>query len=214
MEGKKKDCPNSRRKYGRIALWIFLVVSAAVLGAAGSGLTKAKVQKAQKTVSGRRYTENRRSGFEQLNPLKTEEYPEITEAVKGYYRQQGEEAGFVESYDDICVYTKEGRYQGTYVVFARYNMKIRDVYTKVPGLSTVYVVEDEEGGYQVSASVEDEKVKSYIQKIAKHEDVQALMAKTQEAYQTAVRSDALLQEALADLENAYRNAQASSQPAV
>ena len=87
-------------------------------------------------------------------------------------------------------------------------MKIRDVYTKVPGLSTVYVVKDEEGGYQISASVEDEKVKSHIQKIAEHEDVQALMAETQEAYQTAVRSDALLQEALADLENAYKNVQA------
>ncbi len=208
MEGKKKDCSNSRRKYRKIAILVGLIVSATVFGAAGSDLTKAKVQKAQKIVSRHLHTENHRSGFAELNPLKMEEYPEITDAVKGYYRQQGEEAGFVESYDDICVYTKEGKYENTYVVFARYNMKIRDVYTKVPGLSTVYVVKDEEGGYQISASVEDEKVKSHIQKIAEHEDVQALMAETQEAYQTAVRSDALLQEALADLENAYKNVQA------
>ena len=94
------------------------------------------------------------------------------------------------------------------MAFARYNMKIRDVYTKVPGLSTVYIAEDEEGRYQVSASVEDEIVKEYIQKIAEHEDVQELMSETQEAYQAAVRSDALLQEALADLENAYKNVDA------
>ena len=208
MEGQEKDCPNSRRRYRRSIILIFLVISVAVVGAAGSSLTKAKVQKAQKKISDQLYTENLRSGFAKLNPLKMEEYPKISGAVKDYYRQQEEEAGFVESYDDICVYTKEGKYRGTYVAFARYNMKIRDVFTKVPGLSTVYIVEDEEGGYEVSASVEDEKVKSYIQEIAAHDDVQALMAATQDEYQRAVRSDALLKEALADLENAYKDVDA------
>lgn len=208
MEGRDKDCPRSPRKYKKIAVLAFLVISMAAVGAAGSSLTKAKVQKAQKIISSRLYTENRRSGFAELNPLKMEEYPEISGAVKDYYRQQEEEAGFIESYEDICVYTKEGKYRGTYVAFARYNMKIRDVYTKVPGLSTMYIEEDREGGYQVSVSVEDEKVKSHIQKIAAHEDVQALMEKTQDAYREAVQSDALLQEALADLEDAYKNADA------
>ena len=208
MEGRDKDCSKSQGKYRKIAILAVLIISVAVVGAASSSLTKAKVQKAQKKTSEQLYTENLKSGFAELNPLKMDEYPEITGAVRDYYKQQGEEAGFVESYDDICVYTKEGKYRGTYVVFARYNMKIREVYTKVPGLSTLYVVKDEEGGYQVSASVEDEKVKSNIQKIAAHEDVQALMSETQDAYQTAVRSDALLKEALADLENAYNNVDA------
>ncbi len=208
MEGKEKVCSKSRARYGRIVILMFLVTLAAVAGAAGSSLTKAKVQKAQKKISDQLYTRNVRSGFEELNPLKMEEYPEITGAVRDYYRQQEEEAGFVESYDDLCVYTKEGEYRGTYVAFARYNMKIRDVYTKVPGLSTVYIVEDEEGGYQVNTSVEDDKVKSYIQKVVAHEDVQALMAETQDEYQRAVQSDALLMEALTDLEDAYKKADA------
>lgn len=208
MEGRKKVCSNSRRRYVRIVILIFLITLAAVVSAAGSSLTKAKVQKAQKKISDQLYTKNIRSEFEELNPLKMEEYPEITGAVRDYYHQQEEEAGFVESYDDICVYTKEGKYRGTYVAFARYNMKIRDVYTKVPGLSTVYIVEDGEGGYQVNTSVEDEKVKSYIQKVAAHEDVQALMAVTQDEYQLAVQSDALLREALADLEDAYKKTDA------
>ena len=208
MEGREKDCSDGRRKHWKIVILIFLAVFAAVIGAAGSSLTKAKVQKAQKKISDHLYTENRRSEYILLNPLRMEEDPKLTGAVRDYYRQQEQEAGFVESYDDICVYTKEGKYRGTYVAFARYNMKIRDVYTKVPGLSTVYIAEDEEGRYQVSASVEDEIVKEYIQKIAEHEDVQELMSETQEAYQAAVRSDALLQEALADLENAYKNVDA------
>ncbi len=208
MEEREKAPSRSRRKYRKMVILLILVISAAAVGAAGSGLTKAKVQKAQKTIPGNLYTENYRSRFAELNPLRMEEYPEITAAVKDYYSQQEEETGFVESYDDLCIYTKEGKYLGTYVAFARYDMKIKDVYTRVPGLSTLYIVKDEENGYRVSASVEDEKVKSHIQKIAAHEDVQALMSETQDAYQAAVRSDALLQEALTDLENAYKNAQA------
>jgi len=91
------------------------------------------------------------------------------------------------------------------VVFAAYNMKIRDIYTKVPGLGTLYIVENTTDEFQVSAAVEDEKVKDFIQVIAQHEDVQDLMNETQSTYQEAVRSDALLGEALTDLQNAYED---------
>ena len=144
MEGTKRDCPSVRRRSKGGYLLVFLVALAAALVAAGSSLTEAKVQKAQKTTSDRLYVENRGCEVMELNPLRTEEYPEITEAVREYYRQQGEEASFAESYDDIHIYTKEGRYRGTYVVFVAYDMKIKDIYTKVPGLGTVYVEDDEE----------------------------------------------------------------------
>ena len=198
MEGTKRDCPSVRRRSKGGYLLVFLVALAAALVAAGSSLTEAKVQKAQKTTSDRLYVENRGCEVMELNPLRTEEYPEITEAVREYYKQQEEEASFVDSYEDITVYTKQGIYRGTYVVFARYNMKIKEIYTKVPGLGTLYIVENEADGYQVNAAVEDEKVKDYIQVIAQHRDVQALMDETQSLYQEAVGSDALLKEALSD----------------
>ncbi len=209
MEGRERDCLSRRRRLRRGMMLLLLIMLTVTAGAAGSSLTEAKVQKAQKTSSDCLIVENRGCEVMELNPLRMEEYPEITEAVRGFYRQQQEEAGFVESYDDVRVYTKEGRYKGTYVAFARYDMKIRDIYTKVPGLGTVYVEEDGEGGYQVSASVEDEDVKSYIRKIAEHGDVQALMDSTQSSYQTALKGDALLQEALADLKNAYEGSTGS-----
>lgn len=205
MEGRERDCLRQRRRHRRGIVLITLTVLAVTAGAAGSSLTEAKVQKAQKTSSDRVTVENRYCEIMELNPLRREEYPRVAEAVREYYRQQEEEAGFVEAYDDIQVYTKEGRYKGTYVAFARYDMKIRDIYTKVPGLGTVYVEEDGEDGYWVSASVEDEDIKSYIRKITEHEDVETLMASTQDSYQTALRSDALLQEALADLKSAYED---------
>lgn len=182
---------------------MILVVFAVTLAAVGSSLTEAKVQKAQKTDPDYVNMENSGCGIMELNPLRKEEYPEITNAVREYYEQQKEEAGFVDSYDDICVYTKQGIYRGTYVVFARYDMKIKDIYTKVPGLGTLYIDVNEAEEYQVNTAVEDEKVKDYIQVIAQHEDVQALMEETQVTYREALRSDALLLEALADLESAY-----------
>lgn len=210
MGRKGEDCPANRKKYRKgIVFFLLFVLIAVIVGAAGSSLTEAKVQKAQKTISDRLYVENRGCEVMELNPLRTEEYPEITDAVREYYRQQGEEASFVESYDDIHIYTKEGRYRGTYVVFAAYDMKIKDIYTKVPGLGTVYVESDEEGGCRIIADVKDQEIKEYIQLVAQHEDVQKLMTKTQKAYQEAVRSDALLQEALLDLKNAYENSTGS-----
>ena len=203
MEGKEKDCPVNRRK--RMMFGILFVLAAVIAGTAGSILTEAKVQKAQKTDSDYVNVENAGCETMELNPLRKEEYPEITNAVREYYRQQGEETGFVESYEDVCVYTKQGLYRSTYVVFAAYNMKIRDIYTKVPGLGTLYIVENTTDEFQVSAAVEDEKVKDFIQVIAQHEDVQDLMNETQSTYQEAVRSDALLGEALTDLQNAYED---------
>lgn len=204
MGRNEKDCPDVHRRRRKGAILVILFVSVVtIVGAAESNLTEAKVQKAQKMDSDYVDVENRGCETMELNPLRKEEYPEITDAVREYYKQQEEEASFVERYEDISVYTKQGIYRDTYVVFARYDMKIKDIYTKVPGLGTLYIVENEADGYQVNAAVEDEKVKDYIQVIAQHKDVQALMDETQSAYQNAAASDALLREALSDLKNAY-----------
>ena len=51
----------------------------------------------------------------------------------------------------------------------------------------------------------DEDTKDYIQTVAEHEDVRDLFAQMEEEYQKALRSDALLREALMDLQNAYED---------
>ncbi len=204
MGRNEKDCPNAhrRRRKGAVLAIVFVSV-VTIVGAAESNLTEAKVQKAQKMDSDYVDMENKGCETMELNPLRKEEYPEITEAVREYYKQQEEEASFVDSYEDITVYTKQGIYRGTYVVFFFNDTATTEIYTKVPGLGTLYIVENEADGYQVNAAVEDEKVKDYIQVIAQHRDVQALMDETQSLYQEAVGSDALLKEALSDLKNAY-----------
>ena len=209
MEGRSKDYSARRKVRGRAGIIITLAVLVLVIGVAGFSLTDEKARNAQKTNSEDLKTENRGCGNMELNPLRMDEYPEITSVVDKYYQSLGDKASFVEAYDNIKVYTKLGKYKDTYVAFARYEMKIKDIYTKVPGLGTVYVCKDKDGGYQVSAAVEEEDIKSYINEIAQHEDVQALIEETQTAYHEAVQSDALLQEALMDLKNAYEDSTGS-----
>ena len=100
---------------------------------------------------------------------------------------------------------ESGKYKDTYVAFVRYDMKIKDIYTEVPGLGTLYVKKDSQGNYQITQQVKKKEIREYINRIAEHEDVQALMNQTHESYQKAVGSDALLKEALDELKDAYEN---------
>ncbi len=58
------------------------------------------------------------------------------------------EAEYVEGYSDFeCLVLNA--VQGTYRVYARYNVKIYNIDTLIPSLSALYVTEDEEGNFKV-----------------------------------------------------------------
>lgn len=136
------------------------------------------------------------------NPLIVVADKDVTAAVNQYYIHRGEQADYIEYYKDIKVYTKEGPYRDSYIVFARYNMKIKGIYTEVPGLDTLYLEKDEDGKWKLTADISSEEIKNSVQEIAVHTDVEELLEQTQTAYEEAVASDAILREALSDLENA------------
>lgn len=180
-------------------LLVFVVV------AAGSGLTPEKAQEVQKINTESAEVAN--VGYESMdmNPLLEEHYPELSRMVKDYYGTLRKNTGFIEYYDNVHVYTKRGKIAGTYVVFVTYEMKIKDIFTKVPGLGTLYVTrkntKDKE--YQIEKGSHDSEVKECVAVLSSHKDVQALLAEVNTRYEQAVNSDALLKEALIDLKNAY-----------
>lgn len=206
MNGRTK-CSFSQNR--RIMTGVMIFVLVFCVGAVVYLLKDKKVQNAQETNS----TGHRKlnSGCESMveNPLRLEEDPQIVGAVEAYYRELADETTFVEGYEDLKVYTKLGKYEDTCVAFVSYGMKIKDVYTEVPGLVTLYLYKDRNGAWQVNTEAEPEELQDYIEIIAAHEDVQALLRETQTAYQEAVESDALLQEALNDLKNAYEDSKGS-----
>lgn len=193
--------PGRRRKLG-----IFLVLLVIAAGAAGMGLTK---EKAQMRQIRRINTENVRlrnigCDTKELNPLRKDEHPGINSAVTAYLEGLMEGESFIERYDDIHVYTKVGQYRGTYIVFAKYRMKIKDIYTEVPGLVTLYASREDDGGkYRIDTEAPDSQEKGLVRTVTGHADVRELLGKTEDDFKLAVGSDALLREALADLKNAY-----------
>lgn len=140
----------------------------------------------------------------ETNPLVKNSAEEINNAVVKYYERLAENQNYVEAYEELDVYTKEGRIENTYVVFARYEMKIKGIYTAVPGLGTFYVEKTDSDKIKVNSKVDDVDIQQYIIQITEHEDVRELFKDVETDYACAVQSDAMLAEVLADLQGAVQ----------
>ena len=82
------------------------------------------------------------------------------------------------------------------------NMKIRGIYTEVPGLETLYAVKDKDGKFDIQAEIFDEQIQTIIEEVSAQTDVQELFAQVEADYEQALGSDAMLAQAVEDLKNA------------
>lgn len=206
-ENRKKGSQGagSRRRRTGIAVCVLLAVTAVAAGAVYRGEKAARDREAQTVPvqSEDVQTENKGWREAESNPLREETDSEITEAVRRYYEERTAQSPFAEGYENLKTYTKRGKYKDTYLAFVRYDMKIKDIYTMAPGLEILYIEPDEETGELcVEEELPDEGTRDAAQLLASQEDAGQLMAEVQAAYDQAVASDAILAEALADLEAA------------
>ena len=206
-ENRKKGSQGagSRRRMTGIAVCVLLAVTAVAAGAVYRGEKAARDRKAQavSVQSEDVQTENKGWREAESNPLREETDSEITEAVRRYYEERTAQSPFAEGYENLKTYTKRGKYKDTYLAFVRYDMKIKDIYTMAPGLEILYIEPEEETGELcVEEELPDEGTRDAAQLLASQEDAGQLMAEVQAAYDQAVASDAILAEALADLEAA------------
>ena len=206
-ENRKKGSQGagSRRRRTGIAVCVLLAVTAVAAGAVYRG-EKAARDREEQTIpvqSEDVQTENKGWREAESNPLREETDSEITEAVRRYYEERTAQSPFAEGYENLKTYTQRGKYKDTYLAFVRYDMKIKDIYTMAPGLEILYIEPDEETGELcVEEELPDEGTRDAAQLLASQEDAGQLMAEVQAAYDQAVASDAILAEALADLEAA------------
>lgn len=206
-ENRKKGSQGagSRRRRTGIAVCVLLAVTAVAAGAVYRG-EKAARDREEQTVpvqSEDVQTENKGWREAESNLLREETDSEITEAVRRYYEERTAQSPFAEGYENLKTYTKRGKYKDTYLAFVRYDMKIKAIYTMAPGLEILYIEPDEETGELcVEEELPDEGTRDAAQLLASQEDAGQLMAEVQAAYDQAVASDAILAEALADLEAA------------
>lgn len=171
---------------------------------------------------------------EPANSMSTEEYPEINNLIQMYFTSMAnndmealkgilaevlaeDEAAvkkgseYTESYNNIVCYTRPGKTENSYVVFASYEAKFVGINTTAPGLLSFYVLTKEDGSLYIQNKLEDD-IKEYIQSIvADDAEVADLFEASQKRYEQALADDAALKEFVTGLENGQ--AQGSEQTA-
>lgn len=152
------------------------------------------------------------------NPLQDEKYPEISDVVKNYMNafliednekraetiaqyvgnlydiNSVKQKTYVSGYSGIECYTKEGPYENTYVVYAYYQMGIKNIETTVPCINRLYVVRDTKTGNVYIQNDSGEEIQKYMQKVTKDADVQQLLKDVEKEFEDAKASDPRLKE--------------------
>ncbi|RKJ32925.1 SH3 domain-containing protein [bacterium 1XD42-8] len=96
-----------------------------------------------------------------------------------------EKAKYIEDYMDVEVYTKQGPYENTWVVFAAYNFKWVNLEPLTPGLLSFYVMKQPDGTLLQSTDAEildDKDAETYIAIISQQDDVVDLVNKIDAEY--------------------------------
>lgn len=130
---------------------------------------------------------------EKIRSLK--DYTDETELIT--YEKKSE---FIENYNDIVCYTKDGTAEGTYYVYVSYNVKFKDIETMAPGLNTWYVYTDDMGNLQIDGDM-DENITATLKLVTNQDDVVDLFNKIDVRYNEAVAQDETLNTFLAELPN-------------
>ena len=123
---------------------------------------------------------------EETSSLEKNAYPEVNSLINSFYEAWGRKdieqmkqltdnldaadeakvtnSTYIESYNDITVYTKPGLTDDSYVVY-------------------------EDGSYIIHNDSSDEKINAYLQKVTQDEDVQKLVSQVEDDLNSAIESD-------------------------
>lgn len=153
---KKKGCPSltGRKKQIFYTGLVYLLVCFMTAGVTVF-LTKEKKDEVKEVSAVVTEEPKVNTGYAAMetNPLLENQDEELADAVEAYYQELSGKEAYAEAYDGIAIYTKDGKAEGSRILYVRYNMKIRGIYTEVPGLGTLYVVKDKEGKFDIQAEI-------------------------------------------------------------
>lgn len=101
-------------------------------------------------------------------------------------------ASFIESFDNVTCYTKNGPVDDSYIVFVCYDMKLINIETSAPDIICLYVGPKGEEGRRIHYGDIDESMREYVAELEKDPEVQALYDDVRARYQTAQENDETL----------------------
>jgi len=105
---------------------------------------------------------------------------------------------FIEAYENINCYTKAGLEENSYFVYVTYELKVKDIETKAPGLEAFYVYSKADGSLMIDGRKE-ENIMAALKLITSQDDVVDLYNKIDVSYTEVVASDEKLNTFLTEL---------------
>jgi len=174
---KKNKKKKKKRKQIRFDIIIAIVLAVVVVVGAVFAISK---------LAGKSSSASKKSNVE--NPLEDDKYDEITDVVNNYLNAYLVEDSqkrldilaryvdnigdlsesdiaqkkYITSYSEVECYTKNGPYDNTYVVYAYYQTEYKNISTKVPSLTTYYVIRDAKTGNVYIHNKWSDEIKDYI----------------------------------------------------
>lgn len=115
-----------------------------------------------------------------------------------------EKSKYIESFDNITVYTKPGPDEESKIVFVYNEVRFYNIETTAAAVNTMYACKNEEGNYYFFGGEIDEEKESYINAVIEQADVVELFNRADVKFQEAVDSDADLSAMLAELPNSLK----------
>ena len=197
---------------------VLVILAAVVLLGAGMGLgvligrgNTAGQTAAPETQTAETETQTAEAGAAYA-PLEENAYPEVNALIEKYYQaaaagdidtinaikdyssetellQIREKSRYLEGYEDIDCYTKPGPQENSFVVYASYYAKFRDIDRTVCGLNTFVVCRNDSGEYYIHDCTNDETMREYRINVTKQDDVVELFNRVQVEYNEAVTED-------------------------
>lgn len=149
---------------------------------------------------------------EEINELLLDAYPEVNNLMKTYFNAKlncdletllkivsdtetiseeklQKENEYIEDYQNIKCYTKNGILEGTYIVYVYFEYKFYNIDTTAPAMIRMYVCTNEAGDVYIYNETVDGEIASYMEEINNSEDVVDLFAETDSRLKVAIESD-------------------------
>lgn len=120
---------------------------------------------------------------------------------------------FIESYQNIVCYSKKGPIDNSYIVFAYYEIKFKDVASVAPGLKSLYICTDDSGALYINDAELDAEVEAYINQLAAEDDVKQLIETVNAKYNEVVSADQQLRVFITNLTDVLDQAVAAANQA-
>ena len=155
-------------------------------------------------------------------PLEEDAYPEVNELITSFLQAKldgkakklkklvtdpsyididdiQKKTEFIESYDNVKVYTKKGSGDIDFIAYVYMDVKIASIDTKAPGLNEFYI-KKVDGEYKIVLGDISDETAAYIEEARTSEDVQTLLEKVNKKLNKAMKSDEELADFCSKLE--------------